>query len=381
MTDILIVGAGIAGCHTAYELSRDHEVYLVDQEGIAAGATGLSAGLVAPTMFYGDVPAVARHANAFFRDFNGTREFEFTERDRLDFVGQDDEQEMRDKANELADEGFPVSFLNAEQAAALYPEFDPDEFVGAVHYRDTGWVDPYSYAAALANEAKYRGATLVFDVTVENLLVDGNDGKRRVEGVKTGAGTYEADTVVLACGWRTDDLLPPGVRIPIRPYRTQVVVLEPDEPLSADFPLGRIRSKHLYFRPEHNGDLLVGGAHYPISNPERASQDADESFKLDIASYLPDLIDGFDTAGFVSEWAGVDAATPDARPIIDACGPDGLIIATGFNGLGIMISPVVGPTIRARVTNDDAPFPTDIFELNRFDAIPSEFDYISTSDI
>lgn len=381
MTDVIVVGAGISGCHAAYELSADHEVTLIDRDGVSSATTGLSAGLVAPTLFYGDVPAVARHANEFFREFDGTRNFEFTERDRLDFVLPDSEPEMRETATELADEGFPVTFLDAEQVAEMYPEFTLDEFTGAVHYRDTGWVDPYSYAMALANEAEQRGTTLVTDATVESISVLENDGERQVEGVETDAGTYKADTVVLACGWRTAALLPADVRVPIRPYRTQAVVLEPEAPLSPGFPLGRVSSEHLYFRPEHNGDLLVGGAHYPISDGESASRDADESFKLDVASYLPCLIDGFDTAEFVNDWAGVDAATPDARPIIDECGPDGLIVATGFNGLGIMVSPVVGPTVRERLTGEKAPFPTDVFELDRFDSILDEFEYVSTSDI
>lgn len=374
MTDVIVVGAGVAGCQAAYELAADHDVTLIDRDGVAAGTTGLSAGLVAPSLFYGDIPPVARYVSEFFREFD---EAGFTERDRLDFVPPDLRKEMVTEARDLADEGFPVSYLDADAVASSYPWFDTDEFEGAVEYRDTGWVDPYSYTKALADGAERNGAELITGVAVQAVLVD----EDTVVGVSTDAGEIEADTVVLAPGWCARSLLPASVELPIRPYRTQAVVLEPDSPLPDAFPLGRLRTEHLYFRPEHNGDLLVGGAHYLIDDPEGASANPDESFKQDVAAYVPELIDTFDRAGFVNGWAGVDAATPDARPIIDDVGPDGLVVATGFNGLGVMVSPIVGPIVRQRVTGEKAPFPAAPFALERFKSLSSEFEYISTSDI
>jgi len=381
MTGVLVIGGGIAGCHAAHDLSRDFDVTLLEREGIAADATGLSAGLVAPTLFYGDVPAVARHLNRFVREFDGTHGFAFTERDRLDFVYPDEEHEMRAKAADLADEGFPVSYLDPASVEAEYPWFDVDGFAGAVEYRDTGWVDPYSYATALAAEAESRGATLETGVAVEEVLVEDRGRGEAVTGVATDEGPVEADAVVVAAGWRTPGLLPAGVELPVRPYRTQVVVLDPGDPLPDSFPLARLGRDHLYFRPEHNGDLLVGGGSGPVEHPERASRDADESFERSVAAFLPELIDGFDDAGLVNGWAGLDAATPDARPVVDAVGPEGLYVATGFNGLGVVASPAVGPTIRHRLTGEEPPFPAGTFSLDRFDSASTAFEYLSTYEL
>jgi len=118
-----------------------------------------------------------------------------------------------------------------------------------------------------------------------------------------------------------------------------------------------------------------------VNDPTAVSGDADESFKLDVAGFVPGLVRGFENAGFVNGWAGVDAATPDTRPIIDAVGPEGLVVATGFNGLGVMASPVVGPTVRERLTGESAPFTTEPFALSRFDSLSPEFEYVSTSDV
>ncbi|AEN06744.1 FAD dependent oxidoreductase [halophilic archaeon DL31] len=377
--DVLVVGAGVAGCQVARELAADHDVTVLDKQGVASGATGLSAGIVAPTLFYAETPDVARYANRFFREFDGTAGFDFTHRNRLDFVTEGELDEHRERAERLADEGFPVRYLDAEEIPEEYPGFTPEnsEFVGAVEFEDTGWVDPYSYANALATVAEERGATIETGVSVDSVTV----GDGAVTGVETDSGRYEADAVVLAACWRTQELLPGDVEIPIRPYRTQVLILEPDEPLGERFPLGRIGSEHLYFRPEHNGDLLIGGEHHLIDDPAAVSGDADESFKLDVAAFVPSLMTGFDNAGFVNGWAGVDAATPDTRPIIDTVGPDGLAVATGFNGLGVMASPVVGPTMRERLTGEAAPFTTEPFSLSRFDSLSPDFEYVSTSEV
>ena len=382
--DTVVVGAGIAGCAAARELATDRDVIVLDRDAVAGAATGRSAGLVAPTLFFGDLPAVARHANAFVREFDGTRGFEFTARNRVDLVTTEERDGAERTAAERAADGFPVTYLDADAVRERYPALSMDGFAGAVEYRDTGWVDPYAYATALAGEASARGAAVETDEAVTGLLVE--DGA--VAGVETADGAYRADEVVVAAGWRTPDLLDdhlrPGDRpLPVRPYRTQCVVLEPTAPLDDSFPLIRVASEHLYVRPEHGGDLLVGGGAEPIDDPERASSNADESFRNRCAEAVPSLVGGFDAAGVVTGWAGVDAATPDARPIVDAPrgAPDGLVVATGFNGLGVMLSPVVGPAVRELLGGAPAPFPLDPFVLDRFDGTGTAFEFTSTSDL
>lgn len=377
--DTVVVGAGIAGCMAARELAADRDVLVLDRDGVAGGATGRSAGLVAPTLFFGDLPEVARHANHFVREFDGTGAFEFTPRNRVDLVIADGRAEARETAERRAADGFPVTYLDAGAVRDRYPALTMDGFVGAVEYRDTGWVDPYSYAAALAGEARARGATVETGTTVTDVLVEDD----AVVGVETSTGTCRADEVVVAAGWRTRGLLLDRLDLPVRPYRTQCVVLEPEDPLDGSFPLVRVASEHLYARPEHGGDLLVGGMAELTDDPESASRNADEPFRNRCAAVVPELIHGFERAGVVDDWAGVDAATPDARPVVDAPseGPEGLVVATGFNGLGVMLSPIVGPAVRELLDGGHAGFPLRPFSLGRFDGSGAAFDLRSTSDV
>lgn len=377
--DTVVVGAGVAGAVAARSLAPGRDVLLLERTNVAAEATGRAAGLVAPTLFYGDDPAVARYANQFFRDLDGTEQFEFTGRARVDLVTESEAEEARETAQHRREAGFPVEFLDIDTVVERYPRFETAGFVGAVEYRDTGWVDPYSYTAAVVSEATARGASVETGVGMTGLVTE--DG--RVAGVETTDGHVGADSVVVAAGWRTRRLLADTVELPVQAYRTQCLVLEPDEPLGDSFPLARIGSEHLYARPEHNGDLLVGGGRELLDEPEAARQDEDETFRRTVAARLPDLLSGFENSGIVDGWAGVDGATPDGFPIVDApgAGPDGLVVATGFNGLGVMISPVVGPAVRQLLGGDRAPFTPAPFSLDRFADRSPSFELASTSEL
>ena len=345
--DVVVVGAGVSGCASARALATDHDVLLLDKGQPAGEASGLAAGNCAPTLFYADVPAVARHANQFFREFDGTGQFSFHERPRVELINPAKVERARERAERIASNGFPVSFLHVEEARENYPEFDFSEFAGVVEYRDTGWLDPYTYTISLKEDAERRGATFRTGVEVTDLAVRQN----RVTGVETTEGTINAETVVVATGWRIHESLAEYVSIPVRPFKLQCAIIRGEEELRRDFPTGRVSSKEVYFRGEPNGDLLVGGGEYFIDTESAGSLSTgaqiDEAFRMEVALTVPEFMEGFGDAELVNAWAGVDSATPDAMPILDAPadGPDNLVVSTGFNGLGMLNSGVAAGAV------------------------------------
>lgn len=77
--DVAIVGAGVAGCISAYELARDHDVLVVDKGPVAGETTGRSSGLITvttdvlvPRAAMLDVPEMASHVNEYVRALDGT---------------------------------------------------------------------------------------------------------------------------------------------------------------------------------------------------------------------------------------------------------------------------------------------------------------------
>ena len=382
--DAIVVGAGVVGCAVARELAAERDVLVVERGQIAGEATAFAAGEITMSPSYTDEPAIADHANDFFREYDGTGEFTYAERPSVELVPPEREGEARRRVERLSGEGVGVSFLEPDEVEARYPRFDLSGFAGAVRHEDTGFVDPYTFAVTLAEDARNRGATILTDTPVTELRTS----EEAVVGVETEAGDFDAPTVVVAAGWRTERFLSEWVQLPVRPYRTQCVVLEPDDELRSEFPMGWVPGEHVYFRPERNGDLLVGGWSFAEDDPERASEREDEAFRDHVADLVPDFLRGFDRARFVNGWAGVDGATPDTRPIVDAPGdrpesdvaaPEGLVVATGFHGRGVMTAPVAATAVRELVGGADAPFPLEPFALDRFDSRSPDFEFYSIS--
>lgn len=371
--DVVVVGGGVTGCGIARKLALDHSVTVVEKGQIAGEASGFSAGLITPTLFHDDLPDVARHISEFFREFDGTGQFSFTERPRLELIVPEQEDRARELVTQIRSNDLPVSFLEPETVDAEYPWFDMDRFVGAIEIADAGWIDPYSYTIALKEAAEDRSVDFQTNVSVQDVLIE--DGA--AVGIETETGEIWADEVVVAAGWRTREFLADTLPVPVRPYRLQCVTIDPGFDLPDDYPVTRVSSKELYMRPEHNGDLLVGGGEYLESDPRRVTTgiDATEEFKLHVADVVPSVVDALSTAELVNGWAGVDGCTPDSRPIIDAPseGPDCLYVATGFTGLGMVNSPVAPTLVRSLITGESTPFQTEPFALDRFETRNDDF--------
>lgn len=65
------------------------------------------------------------------------------------------------------------------------------------------------------------------------------------------------------------------------------------------------------------------------------------------------------------------------RPILDA--PEGLVVAAGFYGRGVMTAPVAATAVESLVREMEAPFPPDPFRLDQFESPSQDFEFVSIS--
>lgn len=374
-TEVVIVGAGVVGCAIARALAPDHDVTVIERGQVAGGATGKASGIISPQLEYEFAPEAAEHALTFVERYDGHRNVDYTERPFVLLVDPDRVTDAREYADLLSSEGFEATYLESGALDGRFPGvFDLSTFAGGVVVERVGWLDPYTFATALVQDAVERGARLQTGTGVEAIRV-AND---RVDGIETADDRIRADTVVVAAGWRTRPLLADVVEVPVRPERYQTVNLETDREFDEGFPMASADDPSHYWRPEHNGDLHVGGGAHFVTPPGAVRTSADETFLREVARAVPDRIKGLDTARIASD--GVcptgDAVTPDRYPILDApaVAPDGLVIATGFSGYGVMASPFAGTTVRSIVTDEAPPFSTEHFSLGRFEDRSADFD-------
>lgn len=377
-SEVLVVGGGLAGVSAARELAPDHDVTVLEADQIAGGATGHASGLVTVVADWAGQPDAARYSVDFFREYDGTGEFAFHEQPFVQLRTDPVVAGLREEAAGFRERGFSVTAHDADGLDERFPDtFDLTGHTGAMVFDEAGWVDPYTYAITLADDAVEAGADVRTGVEVTDLLVD--DGRAR--GVETADGEVTAERVVVAAGWRTPELA--GVEMPVRPFRYQTANLDSGADVG-DYPIAWDQDSRLYWRREQNGELHVGGGAYFVTEPGSVRSATTEGFRRLLASTVPERLPALRDARVVSDdtCPTGDSATPDHLPVIDSpeTAPEGLTLAAGLHGFGIMAGPAIGRAIRARVADEEAPFPLAPFRLDRFGSTPSwEFPYLSTS--
>jgi glycine/D-amino acid oxidase-like deaminating enzyme len=198
----------------------------------------------------------------------------------------------------------------------------------------------------------------------------------RVTGVRHSGGNLRADCVVLAAGaWSPLVAKSLGIELPIVPTRLEMMVTVPvprrvnavvEDPLAiANYPVFQLcetwqRDKIVANPVEEHGKrftLLVAQAQ---SGPVIIGETSDRvGYRADIS---PVGIQAIAQRGqilfpFLAQtpvlrtWAGWLPTTPDDLPLIGRVpGCDGLVLATGHNGYGIMLTPISGVLAADAVT-------------------------------
>jgi glycine/D-amino acid oxidase-like deaminating enzyme len=159
-------------------------------------------------------------------------------------------------------------------------------------------------------------------------------------------------------------------RLPIRPFTWNAVYLDVDVDVD-DWPCGGDSEFGIYFRPI-DGQLLVGRENPTFSD----DPEIDPAFERLVAEELPDFF-AYDDHDVV-RWEKCpipDTTTPDGRGVIDAVGPDGLVVAAGFHGAGVMCGLAIGDAVRSLVTGADPPVEVEAFSVDRFDSRSTEFEF------
>lgn len=355
-TEFLIVGGGLEGLAIAWSLAEQGatDVTVVERATLCSGMTGKSSAVA--RCHYG-VPSLAAMAHygiefmARAKDLLG----EDVGLRRCGYVIGVDENNVDALKDNVAMQqglGIDVDLLPADRVAELWPGLYLDDFALFAHEPGSGRGEAYLTGMAYAAAARRRGVRIRQHTVVTSLL----HAQDRVVGVRTGTGErIDARTVVLANGaWSAALAAGVGVDVPVRPLRTELVLVDqgaptPDVPVLSDL----VRMQYLCREP--NGDLLVGNSDHSIPdyvNPDQYRDRADdltiERVVSRLAHRLPDMPDPRVTGSY----AGVYDVTPDFNPIIGPTPVGGLFLAVGFSGHGFKIAPAVGRVAAAQLTGE-----------------------------
>jgi D-amino-acid dehydrogenase len=201
-----------------------------------------------------------------------------------------------------------------------------DKFVGGLLLPGDETGDCFKFTQALARLAAARGVSFRFGTTIRGLVRSG----KRLERVATDAGSLDADAYLLALGSYSPLLLEPiGLRIPVYPVKGYSITVPIVDPTGA--PESTVMDETHKVAVTRLGDRIrVGGtaelAGYTLK--------LHEARRRTLAHVVGDL---FPRGGDIAKaefWCGLRPMTPDGTPLIGATPVENLYLATGHGTLG-----------------------------------------------
>lgn len=266
-------------------------------------------------------------------------------------------EEGKREAELMQKHGIPTDTLNKPVLHELEPAVLED-VLGGVHYTGDRNLNPGLFLKLLSERVCAMGADVF-----ENTPVTGFETTNgKIIKVKTNAGDFEAEQIVLAAGaWTPSVARDLRLNIPVQPARGYSLSMSATKqmPRHALF-LGERRVAVSSFNNllRLTGRLEVG--EYSTTPNLLWIQRIENAAREYI--YLDDKLDIKET------WAGLRPTTPDGMPIIGRSSRyNNLILATGHAMLGLSLSPGTGQVVTEIVQRQKSLFDAQAFNPERFE--------------
>ena len=342
-SDVLVIGAGIAGCATALQLARrGRKVTLVERDQAGVRASGVNFGGVRQNgRDLRELP-IAMRARAMWDDlpnligFDG--EFRATGNLRL---ASDEERaaQLDDFYTAATAQGLELLRLERADLKVIYPWLSAKPIRGVLCPND-GHANPRLVGPAFAFAAQNAGATVVEHTEItEGWYANGafhlrsSDNRSFTAPVLVNCAGAWAGTVA---DW-FDEL------VTLTPETPQVQVTEP-LPYRIEPVLG-FMGGDFYLRQTLRGNILFGSGQGRASPDILRSRPLPETMRRG-AEIAIDFIPGLAHVPIIRSWTGVDGDTLDGVCVLGASETHpGLFHAFGFSGHGFLLGPAVGAVL------------------------------------
>ncbi|KPQ29028.1 MAG: Glycine/D-amino acid oxidases (deaminating) [Marinobacter excellens HL-55] len=419
---IMVVGSGVVGVTTAYELvRRGHQVTVLERHALAGNETSKgnaaqrSYGVVYPwadpAMVFKALPwlfqasgplkmkmppspeairfmmATLRYAwspglfglnkRAMLRLGVYSRErFLALEQDHnLGFDGQHlgllhlastpEAMEGYKAIHELLEEmGIGSRLLTPAQVRDVEPGMTGDgPLYGAICYDTDGTGDCHLFSQALANVCEQLGVHFRYQVDVERLIAD--DSRVQAVQLRTDDGgleTLEADAFVICAGcWSGQLVRPLGMDLPIYPIKGYSITVPLDDPSKA--PVSTVHDDQLKVVSTRLGNRLRATGFVELADFNRDIPETRiATIKRSVQSRFPGCAD----LSAAETWTGFRPMTPDGPAIIGKGPRDNLFLNTGHGTFGWTLSAGSAAVIAQVIDGEQPAVPLDPFRPSRF---------------
>ena len=352
--DVVVVGAGIAGCTAARELARYDLSICVLEAGndIACGATRANSAIVhagfdpAPGTLKARFnvegskayPRWCDELGVQFRR-NGSMVLAFDDEGRLKL------EELVRRADANGVEGARI--VSGSRAREMEPNVSP-EVACALVAPTGGIVDPYGFAFAAAENACDNGVAFLFNHRVERIV--------RADGgfnIEVAGERFFARAVVNAAGLFADELnnMVSGERFFITPRRGEYYLYDTEYATTFEHTMFQVPGplgKGVLVTPTIHGNMLIGPN--SVSQASKTDLSTTQEGLADIVERACRIWPAASPRGAITNFAGLRAAGESGDFIIgEAADAPGFFNIACFESPGLTSAPAVATFIASQV--------------------------------
>jgi 4-methylaminobutanoate oxidase (formaldehyde-forming) len=387
--EIIVIGGGIVGCSTAYHLAKfgAKDVLLLERKKLTSGSTFHAAGLVGQLRTSANITRLLKQSVEIYR----TLEAETGQATGWKMNGglrlacnEERLTEIKRQATTARSFGLDMHLLTPSEAKKLWPLMDVSDVVGAAYLPTDGQANPSDITLSLAKGARQRGARIIEDVEVTDIVL--KDG--RAAGVVTDQGMIACDTIVICAGqWSKEIGRKAGVLVPLQSVEHQYLITEPCG-APRDLPTLRDPDRLIYYKEEVGG--LVMGGYEPNPIPW-ALDGIPQGFHFTL---LSSRFDHFEQimeqalirtpvlarAGIKTLVNGPESFTPDGNFMLgEAPEARRVFIGCGFNAFGIASGGGAGWALAQWILAGEPPLDLWPVDIRRFSpAVHGDDGYVRT---
>jgi D-amino-acid dehydrogenase len=386
---VVILGGGVVGVTTAYQLQRDgHEVVVIDRQSeVASEASWGNAGMIGPghSFVWSSPKAPVTLLKSIFLKDQALR-FRFTRDPRLytwswhflmqcttakarsntllkhrlavysqsvlDQVVREEniaydrntrgifyfhrnEQALERGVKQmrlLEDDGQVIKILNGDEVLRLEPSLAAakGKIAGAIYCPTDETGDPSKFTRRLSEKVISRGGEIMTSTTISDIEYDG----RAITGIRTDKGLVKGDAYVLALGTHSPKLARKiGISLPIYPVKGYSLTIPVE---------GRPKPPTVASVDEHNlvaitsmGDRIRVTATAEFAGYDISHKPSDFEFMKRVVRELYPEGANYDAAVM---WAGLRPMTPDNLPCFGQTKYGNLFLNTGHGHIGWTMS-------------------------------------------
>ena len=386
-----VIGAGIIGVTTAYELACDgHEVTVLERRSAAAEETSFAnAGIVAPGyvtpwaapgmplkvlkhLFSRYAPVklglplsrselawmwnwyractpetylasraqlqrLAFYSRQRLHQITADRQLEYDRSDGYMVLlrSQSDSDMVQPGLQVLRDAGVAFTVLDAAGARKIEPALNPDtRFLGAIHLPGDEVGNCRQFCLMLKNEAQALGVEFAFNTPVAGIAPAGRNGSCAVQ-IAGETAPRAFDAVVVCAGLASVQLLRPlGLKIPLAAVYGYSLSAPIREPLNA--PRSAVMDERFKVAISRLGNRVrVAGSAEIGGTPERHRASSIQTLYKVLHDWFPGAAA---QTGAVHIWKGARPMLPEGPPVIGPSGVPGLWLNLGHGSSGWALS-------------------------------------------